>query len=79
MASVYTHSLYALSHLHLCLNVCTGGQAIKLIMEYLPLGSLKEYLPRNKSKVNLSTLISYSIQICKVTQPLFTALDLTHT
>ncbi|XP_034565356.1 tyrosine-protein kinase JAK1 [Notolabrus celidotus] len=42
-----------------------GGQAIKLIMEYVPLGSLKEYLPRNKSKTNLSTLLSYSIQICK--------------
>uniref|UniRef100_A0A8C9ZLE6 Tyrosine-protein kinase n=1 Tax=Sander lucioperca TaxID=283035 RepID=A0A8C9ZLE6_SANLU len=39
--------------------------AIKLIMEYLPLGSLKEYLPRNKSKTSLSTLLSYSIQICK--------------
>ncbi|XP_044057116.1 tyrosine-protein kinase JAK1 [Siniperca chuatsi] len=42
-----------------------GGQAIKLIMEYVPLGSLKEYLPRNKSKTDLSTLLSYSIQICK--------------
>ncbi|XP_075944444.1 tyrosine-protein kinase JAK1 [Anarhichas minor] len=42
-----------------------GGQAIKLIMEYLPLGSLKEYLPRNKAKTSLSTLLSYSIQICK--------------
>uniref|UniRef100_A0A3P8WN30 Tyrosine-protein kinase n=1 Tax=Cynoglossus semilaevis TaxID=244447 RepID=A0A3P8WN30_CYNSE len=42
-----------------------GGQAIKLIMEYLPLGSLKEYLPRNKSKTTLSMLLSYSIQICE--------------
>ncbi|XP_038571245.1 tyrosine-protein kinase JAK1 [Micropterus salmoides] len=42
-----------------------GGQAIKLIMEYVPLGSLKEYLPRNKNKTDLSTLLSYSIQICK--------------
>ncbi|XP_037626699.1 tyrosine-protein kinase JAK1 [Sebastes umbrosus] len=42
-----------------------GGQAIKLIMEYLPLGSLKEYLPRNKSKTSLKTLLSYSVQICK--------------
>ncbi|XP_029001957.1 tyrosine-protein kinase JAK1 [Betta splendens] len=42
-----------------------GGQAIKLIMEYLPMGSLKEYLPRNKSKTSLSTLLSYSTQICK--------------
>ncbi|XP_041646685.1 tyrosine-protein kinase JAK1 [Cheilinus undulatus] len=42
-----------------------GGQAIKLIMQYVPLGSLKDYLPRNKSKTNLSTLLSYSVQICK--------------
>uniref|UniRef100_A0AAQ6ALR1 Tyrosine-protein kinase n=1 Tax=Amphiprion ocellaris TaxID=80972 RepID=A0AAQ6ALR1_AMPOC len=42
-----------------------GGQAIKLIMEYLPMGSLKEYLPRNKSKTDLSTLLSYSVQICR--------------
>ncbi|XP_035997541.1 tyrosine-protein kinase JAK1 [Fundulus heteroclitus] len=42
-----------------------GGNAIKLIMEYLPLGSLKEYLPRNKSKTSLADLLSYSIQICR--------------
>uniref|UniRef100_A0A8D0D632 Tyrosine-protein kinase n=1 Tax=Sander lucioperca TaxID=283035 RepID=A0A8D0D632_SANLU len=41
------------------------GKMGRLIMEYLPLGSLKEYLPRNKSKTSLSTLLSYSIQICK--------------
>ncbi|CAG5863399.1 unnamed protein product [Menidia menidia] len=42
-----------------------GDQVVKLIMEYLPLGSLKEYLPRNKSKTSLSTLLNYCIQICK--------------
>ncbi|XP_035509485.1 tyrosine-protein kinase JAK1 [Morone saxatilis] len=42
-----------------------GGQAIKLIMEYVPLGSLKEYLPRHKKDTSLSTLLSYSIQICE--------------
>uniref|UniRef100_A0A8C5GRA7 Tyrosine-protein kinase n=1 Tax=Gouania willdenowi TaxID=441366 RepID=A0A8C5GRA7_GOUWI len=42
-----------------------GGQAIKLIMEFLPLGSLTEYLPKNKNKTSLSTLLSYSIQICE--------------
>ncbi|XP_061739681.1 tyrosine-protein kinase JAK1 [Nerophis ophidion] len=42
-----------------------GGQATKLIMEYLPLGSLKDYLPGNKSKTSLSTLLSYSTQICR--------------
>lgn len=44
-----------------------GGQAFKLIMEYVPLGSLKEYLPRHKKDTSLSTLLSYSVQICKVT------------
>lgn len=48
-------------------NLFIGGQAIKLIMEYLPLGSLKDYLPRNKSKTSLSTLLSYASQICQVT------------
>uniref|UniRef100_A0A669CBX6 Tyrosine-protein kinase JAK1 n=1 Tax=Oreochromis niloticus TaxID=8128 RepID=A0A669CBX6_ORENI len=42
-----------------------GGQAIKLIMEYLPLGSLKEYLPRNRARISIPTLLSYSVQICK--------------
>ncbi|KAM4628598.1 tyrosine-protein kinase JAK1 [Polymixia lowei] len=42
-----------------------GGRAIKLIMEYLPAGSLKEYLPRNRSKISLNTLLSYAVQICQ--------------
>lgn len=46
----------------ICLD--ESGQAVKLIMEYLPLGSLKEHLPKFKSKTNLSTLLSYATQIC---------------
>ncbi|KAM8887852.1 tyrosine-protein kinase JAK1 isoform 1-T1 [Synchiropus picturatus] len=42
-----------------------GGKAIKLIMEYLPLGSLQNYLANNKSKIPISTLVNYSIQICE--------------
>ncbi|XP_060723582.1 tyrosine-protein kinase JAK1 [Tachysurus vachellii] len=42
-----------------------GGRSIKLIMEYLPAGSLKEYLPRNKHQTNMNTLLSYAVQICK--------------
>uniref|UniRef100_A0A665UPJ0 Tyrosine-protein kinase n=1 Tax=Echeneis naucrates TaxID=173247 RepID=A0A665UPJ0_ECHNA len=57
--------LKALYHKNIVKYKGICGQAIKLIMEYLPLGSLKEYLPRNKSKTNLSTLLSYSLQICK--------------
>uniref|UniRef100_A0A672Z5C6 Tyrosine-protein kinase n=1 Tax=Sphaeramia orbicularis TaxID=375764 RepID=A0A672Z5C6_9TELE len=41
------------------------GKTETLIMEYLPLGSLKEYLPRYKSKTNLNTLLSYAVQICE--------------
>uniref|UniRef100_A0A668AEH8 Tyrosine-protein kinase n=1 Tax=Myripristis murdjan TaxID=586833 RepID=A0A668AEH8_9TELE len=42
-----------------------GGRAIKLIMEYLPAGSLKEFLPRHRSKTSLNTLLSYAVQICQ--------------
>lgn len=35
-------------------------------MEYLPAGSLKEYLPRYKAQTDLKRLLSYAVQICKV-------------
>uniref|UniRef100_A0A8C4JZ93 Tyrosine-protein kinase n=1 Tax=Dromaius novaehollandiae TaxID=8790 RepID=A0A8C4JZ93_DRONO len=47
-------------------GICTeDGSGIKLIMEFLPSGSLKEYLPRNKNKINLKQLLRYAVQICK--------------
>ncbi|KAM5148783.1 tyrosine-protein kinase JAK1 [Mantella aurantiaca] len=42
-----------------------GGSGIKLIMEYLPSGSLKEYLPRNVNKINLKQQLQYAIQIAQ--------------
>ncbi|KAM6962594.1 tyrosine-protein kinase JAK1 [Aplochiton taeniatus] len=42
-----------------------GGRGIKLIMEFLPAGSLKDYLPRHKAKTDLNTLLSYAMQICQ--------------
>uniref|UniRef100_A0AAY4DPY6 non-specific protein-tyrosine kinase n=1 Tax=Denticeps clupeoides TaxID=299321 RepID=A0AAY4DPY6_9TELE len=45
-------------------GIC-NEDAIKLIMEYLPAGSLKEYLPRNKANTSLKTLLSYAVQICQ--------------
>ncbi|XP_053549652.1 tyrosine-protein kinase JAK1 [Bombina bombina] len=42
-----------------------GGNAIKLIMEYLPSGSLKEYLPRNVNKINLKQQLKYAVQISR--------------
>ncbi|KAJ8270270.1 hypothetical protein GJAV_G00112360 [Gymnothorax javanicus] len=49
------------------MGICSeeGGQTIKLIMEFLPAGSLKEYLPRNKSHTDLKRLLSYAVQICQ--------------
>uniref|UniRef100_A0AAY5L6Y0 Tyrosine-protein kinase n=1 Tax=Esox lucius TaxID=8010 RepID=A0AAY5L6Y0_ESOLU len=40
-------------------------EGIKLIMEYLPAGSLKEYLPRNRAQTRPETLLSYAVQICQ--------------
>ncbi|XP_028832487.1 tyrosine-protein kinase JAK1-like [Denticeps clupeoides] len=42
-----------------------GGRTIKLIMEYLPLGSLKDYLPRNKAQISMKRLLLYALQICQ--------------
>ncbi|NP_001086862.1 Janus kinase 1 (a protein tyrosine kinase) S homeolog [Xenopus laevis] len=47
-------------------GICEDGDSgIKLIMEYLPSGSLKEYLPRNVNKINLKQQLKYATQICK--------------
>ncbi|XP_070704408.1 non-receptor tyrosine-protein kinase TYK2 [Pempheris klunzingeri] len=44
---------------------CTelGGQEVQLIMEYLPLGSLREYLP--KRKVGVPQCLIFAQQICQ--------------
>ncbi|KAJ8357269.1 hypothetical protein SKAU_G00200630 [Synaphobranchus kaupii] len=49
------------------MGICSeeGGHSIKLIMEYLPAGSLKEYLPRYKAQTDLKRLLSYAVQICQ--------------
>ena len=44
-----------------------GGQVLQLIMEYLPLGSLKEYLPKQRLGVAHSLL--FAQQICQVSSP----------
>ncbi|XP_048354993.1 tyrosine-protein kinase JAK1 [Sphaerodactylus townsendi] len=48
-------------------GICTedGGNGIKLIMEFLPSGSLKDYLPRNKNKISLKQQLKYAVQICR--------------
>uniref|UniRef100_A0A4W5JGW4 non-specific protein-tyrosine kinase n=1 Tax=Hucho hucho TaxID=62062 RepID=A0A4W5JGW4_9TELE len=48
-------------------GVCSeeGGRTTKLIMEYLPAGSLKDYLPRRKHQTDLKRLLQYALQICQ--------------
>uniref|UniRef100_A0A4W4FAF7 Tyrosine-protein kinase n=1 Tax=Electrophorus electricus TaxID=8005 RepID=A0A4W4FAF7_ELEEL len=48
-------------------GICTeeGGRTIKLIMEYLPAGSLKDYLPKKKAQISQHRLLLYAMQICQ--------------
>lgn len=44
----------------------TGRRNLRLIMEYLPFGSLRDYLMKNKERIDHKKLVHYSSQICKV-------------
>lgn len=44
----------------------TGGQIVQLIMEYLPLGSLKDYLLRDKP--GMAKCLLFAQQICEVSE-----------
>lgn len=43
-----------------------GRRNLRLIMEYLPFGSLRDYLMKNKERIDHKKLMHYSSQICKV-------------
>lgn len=43
-----------------------GRRNLRLIMEYLPFGSLRDYLMKNKERIDHKKLVHYSSQICKV-------------
>lgn len=53
------------SKLHLLLSV--GRRNLRLIMEYLPYGSLRDYLIKHKDRFDSKKLLHYASQICKVT------------
>lgn len=44
----------------------TGGQIVQLIMEYLPLGSLKDYLLRDRP--GMAKCLLFAQQICEVSE-----------
>uniref|UniRef100_A0A4W5QQN5 Tyrosine-protein kinase n=1 Tax=Hucho hucho TaxID=62062 RepID=A0A4W5QQN5_9TELE len=48
-------------------GVCysAGRRNLRLIMEYLPYGSLRDYLIKNKQRIDHMKLVHYTAQICK--------------
>ncbi|XP_075065248.1 tyrosine-protein kinase JAK2 isoform X1 [Mixophyes fleayi] len=48
-------------------GVCysAGRRNLRLIMEYLPYGSLRDYLQKHKERLDFKKLLQYSTQICK--------------
>ncbi|KAM4708475.1 tyrosine-protein kinase JAK2 [Discoglossus pictus] len=48
-------------------GVCysAGRRNLRLIMEYLPYGSLRDYLQKHKERLDFKKLLQYSAQICK--------------
>lgn len=45
----------------------SGEKSVQLVMEYVPLGSLRDYLPRHS--VGLAQLLLFAQQICEVGRP----------
>ncbi|XP_030324348.1 tyrosine-protein kinase JAK3 isoform X1 [Calypte anna] len=48
-------------------GVCSsrGSRGLRLVMEYLPKGCLRDYLQKNRSRLDRDTLLLYAWQICK--------------
>ncbi|KAF4097276.1 hypothetical protein G5714_021284 [Onychostoma macrolepis] len=48
-------------------GVCysAGRRNLRLVMEYLPHGSLRDYLNKNKDRIDHKKLLHYASQICK--------------
>uniref|UniRef100_A0A5F7ZBH2 Tyrosine-protein kinase n=1 Tax=Macaca mulatta TaxID=9544 RepID=A0A5F7ZBH2_MACMU len=42
-----------------------GRQSLRLVMEYLPSGCLRDFLQRHRARLDASRLLLYSSQICK--------------
>lgn len=51
----------------LLLLLSAGRRNLRLIMEYLPYGSLRDYLIKHKDRFDSKKLLHYASQICKVT------------
>lgn len=43
-----------------------GRQSLRLVMEYLPSGCLRDFLQRHRARLHAGRLLLYASQICKV-------------
>lgn len=47
-------------------RLSAGRRNLRLIMEYLPYGSLRDYLIKHRERFEPAKLLLYASQICKV-------------
>ncbi|XP_051893663.1 LOW QUALITY PROTEIN: tyrosine-protein kinase JAK2-like [Pristis pectinata] len=57
------HSEHIVKYKGVCYSV--GRRNLRLIMEYLPHGSLRDYLQKNRHRLDHKKLLLYASQICK--------------
>ncbi|XP_072924150.1 tyrosine-protein kinase JAK2-like isoform X1 [Hemitrygon akajei] len=57
------HNEYIVKYKGVCYSV--GRRNLRLIMEYLPHGSLRDYLQKNRHRLDHKKLLLYASQICK--------------
>ncbi|XP_044141252.1 tyrosine-protein kinase JAK3 [Bufo gargarizans] len=57
------HSDYIVKYKGICYSA--GRRSFQLVMEYLPNGSLQEFIPKNRDGLRFHHLLLYASQICK--------------
>ncbi|XP_066460866.1 tyrosine-protein kinase JAK3 isoform X2 [Eleutherodactylus coqui] len=57
------HSDYIVKYKGICYSA--GRRSFQLVMEYVPNGSLQEFLPKNRDGLGFHHLLLYASQICK--------------
>lgn len=54
-------------HVRSCMySLSSGRRNLRLVMEYLPYGSLRDYLIKHRERFEATKLLLYASQICKV-------------
>lgn len=48
------------------LSLFAGRQSLRLVMEYLPSGCLRDFLQRHRARLHTDRLLLFAWQICKV-------------